>query len=289
MFKPDSLPLKLWYTTQSEMTGFHVHEFAEIAVVLSGSATYRTDFTSQRISRGDILCIPEGAGHAYGDEKNCELMNILFQFDRLPLYCRELAMLPGFSVLFTMQLPFYQKHGFYPIARLPEEDFNRFSDMLRWLFELQKSSISGYQLAVLGGFMQFITLLANNYSLPTTLEREVHLPEKINNVIRYMQLHFSEPLNVADLARRSGMSEASFFRHFKNATAQTPADFLIKLRLNLAAELLRTQPDITIAEVAIRCGFNECSYFARMFRRDFGVSPLKYRRSANLCDKSVSG
>lgn len=278
MFKPDALPLRLWYTEKSEMTGFHLHEFAEIAIVLSGSATYRTDFSSQRIHKGDILCIPEGAGHAYTDEEDCKLMNILFQFDRLPLYCRDFAHLPGFSVLFTMQLPFYRKHNFYPVLRLPEEDFIRCSEILTWLFELQNSDAAGAQFAVLGGFMQLITLLVNNYVLPETLNKELHMPGRISEAIRFMQLHFAEPLQVADLARRSGMSEASFYRHFKHAAGQPPMEFLISLRLNLAAELLRTRPDTILTEVAMLCGFNDSSYFSRTFRRTFGISPAAYRK-----------
>lgn len=279
MFKPDALPLRLWLTEHSEVTGFHVHEFAEIAVVLRGSANYRTDFSSRKISQGDILCIPEGAGHAYTDEQDCELMNILFQFDRLLLDCRELAHLPGFSVLFTLQLPFYRKHGFYPVVRLPQEDFARCADMLRWLYKLQNSQLTGARLAVLGGFMQLITLLVNNYSPPTELSRELRMPEKISKAYSYMQLHFTEPLNIAAIARKAGMSEVSFYRHFKNATGQTPAEYLMNLRLNMALKLLQTSPESGISDIALQSGFNDGSYFARIFRRKFGVSPRQFRNS----------
>lgn len=277
MFKPDTLPLRLWLTRRSEGTGFHVHEFSEIAVVLRGSANYRTDFSSRKISKGDILCTPEGAGHAYTDEEDFELMNILFQFDRLLLDCRGLAHLPGFSVLFTLQLPFYQKHGFYPVVRLPQEDFSRCEDMLRWLYKLQNSQFAGAQLAVLGGFIQLITLLVNNYSPPPELSRELRMPGKISEACSYMQLHFTEPLNIAAIARKAGMSEVSFYRHFKNATGQTPAEYLINLRLNMALELLQTTPATGISDIALQSGFNDSSYFARLFRRKFGFSPRQFR------------
>ncbi len=287
MFKPDSMPLRLWLTGHSEDTGFHVHEFSEIAVVLRGSANYRTDISSCKISKGDILCTPEGAGHAYTDEQDFELMNILFQFDRLLLDCRGLAHLPGFNVLFTLQLPFYKKHGFYPVVRLPEEDFARCEDMLRWLYKLQNSGFAGSQLAVLGGFIQLITLLVNNYQLPRELSRELRMPEKISEACSYMQLHFTENLNIADIARRVWMSEVSFYRHFKNATGQTPAEYLINLRLNMAVELLETVPESGISDIALQSGFNDSSYFARLFRRKFGISPRQFRNRhfSNRVDK----
>ena len=56
-----------------------------------------------------------------------------------------------------------------------------FIEMLRWLYKLQKVSFAGAQLA--GGFMQFITLLVNNYSLPRELSRELRMPEKISEAV----------------------------------------------------------------------------------------------------------
>ena len=77
--------------------------------------------------------------------------------------------------------------------------------------------------------------------------------------------------------RRVLMSEVSFYRHFKNATGQTPVEYLINLRLNMAVELLQTAPEAGVSDIAMRSGFNDSSYFARLFRRKFGISPRQFR------------
>jgi transcriptional regulator GlxA family with amidase domain len=73
------------------------------------------------------------------------------------------------------------------------------------------------------------------------------------------------------------MSLRTFFRVFQKATGQSPNKYLKRVRLNHAAEKLRST-DETITEVAFACGFNNSNFFSREFNRDYGMSPSTYRR-----------
>ena len=87
-------------TQTSSALGFHSHEFTEMAVLFHGSSLYSTQFGSQEIRAGEVLVIPAGDMHSYSEESEVELMNVTFQFDKLPVPYRELIRHPGFAALF---------------------------------------------------------------------------------------------------------------------------------------------------------------------------------------------
>jgi AraC-like DNA-binding protein len=72
------------------------------------------------------------------------------------------------------------------------------------------------------------------------------------------------------------MSESGFYRSFKNEMGISPVDFIKGERIKLAHQLLQ-QGQLSIREIALRSGFNSPSYFTRMFKRHFGVSPASFQ------------
>ena len=100
IFGHHDISIYLRPTQTSSALGFHSHEFTELAVLFHGSALYSTQFGSQEIRAGDVLVIPAGDMHSYSEESEVELMNVTFQFDKLPVPYRELIRHPGFAALF---------------------------------------------------------------------------------------------------------------------------------------------------------------------------------------------
>ena len=84
------------------------------------------------------------------------------------------------------------------------------------------------------------------------------------------------PHTVESLARVAGMSRASFAERFSETLAQTPIDFVQKVRLRLAAQLLTTT-DLPVKVVAASIGYASRSYFSRAFRATYGVDPRLFR------------
>lgn len=72
------------------------------------------------------------------------------------------------------------------------------------------------------------------------------------------------------------MSTRSLSRAFKGATGLTPVQYQQRLRLELAANLLRDR-ELTISEVAIKCGFEDARHFRRLWQRQFGSAPSAIR------------
>ena len=107
--------------------------------------------------------------------------------------------------------------------------------------------------------------------------RTQKLSREIESSCSYMDRHLEEELSLASLAAYSGYAEYYFSRKFKRETGLTPAEYLRKKRLEKAAMLLRAT-ELDVQQIAMRLQFCSQSYFTDSFRKQFGVSPSKYRK-----------
>ena len=96
-------------------------------------------------------------------------------------------------------------------------------------------------------------------------------------VVGYIKDHLTESLTIDKLSALACMSKATFFRVFKREFGLTPVEFIIRERLGEAKRLLR-HPLTSVAEVCLRAGFNNLSYFQALFKKYEGVTPGAYRK-----------
>ena len=87
---------------------------------------------------------------------------------------------------------------------------------------------------------------------------------------------YSDPLNVADMARAAGLSKAHFSREFRRVFGESPHHYLLTRRLERAAALLR-MTDWSVAEVCVEVGLTSVGSFTTTFKRTFGETPTRYR------------
>ncbi|WP_188562442.1 helix-turn-helix transcriptional regulator [Hymenobacter frigidus] len=96
-------------------------------------------------------------------------------------------------------------------------------------------------------------------------------------VVGYIKDHLTESLTIDKLSALACMSKATFFRVFKREFGLTPVEFIIRERLGEAKRLLR-HPLASVADVCLRAGFNNLSYFQALFKKYEGVTPGAYRK-----------
>jgi len=98
----------------------------------------------------------------------------------------------------------------------------------------------------------------------------------ITAAIAHLEGHYQEPLRMAALARAAGYGRARLFQLFKQSTGMTPNDYLQRLRVNKARELLAgtTRP---ITDIAHDAGFSSSQYFSNVFRKYAGTTPSRFR------------
>lgn len=95
--------------------------------------------------------------------------------------------------------------------------------------------------------------------------------------LSFLEANYSEKFTLRRAAQLCGLGPYQFSRVFKHEQGITFREFLIVHRLSKAIRMLE-HSDVSVTEVAFSVGFNDLSYFARMFRRYLGVCPSDYRR-----------
>jgi AraC family transcriptional regulator len=101
---------------------------------------------------------------------------------------------------------------------------------------------------------------------------------QLKRVIDVLGAEVDRDISLSQLAREVRMSPFHFARAFKQSTGLPPHQYLVRLRIDRACELLETT-HLSVYEIASAVGFNDPSYLARVFRRTIGLTPAEYRRS----------
>lgn len=101
---------------------------------------------------------------------------------------------------------------------------------------------------------------------------------RLQPVLEYLDRNFAGPLRVEHLATIAGLSQGQFHRCFKALTGTSPFEYAKRLRLQMAATLLR-ESDLTVAEIGSQVGWPDPFHFSKMFKSSYAQSPTGYRRS----------
>lgn len=90
--------------------------------------------------------------------------------------------------------------------------------------------------------------------------------------------NFTAAIDVAELADVAGLSRCHFARTFRKWIGSSPAAYVLDLRLRRSVKLLE-DPSVSVKTAAYSSGFNDYNYFCRAFRKRFGISPGRFRKS----------
>lgn len=107
-------------------------------------------------------------------------------------------------------------------------------------------------------------------------EQELRDAERIKQMVDFIRFHQAEPLTTAQIASSAAISVSECLRCFRRVMDRTPKEYLRQHRIRHAVSLLE-QTDQSIARIGAACGFDDMSYFARIFRAERGCTPSEYR------------
>ena len=103
-----------------------------------------------------------------------------------------------------------------------------------------------------------------------------HGDEVIKEVQGYIEKNYKRALSLEELAGRCNMSVRNFIRRFEQATTNTPLEYLQRVRIEAAKQILESKNE-GIAQIASRCGYEDVDYFGKIFRRYVAMTPRAYR------------
>jgi len=122
--------------------------------------------------------------------------------------------------------------------------------------------------------------LVNGYAVrhqPVQTYRGGLSPARLRRVKDFAHAKMEEELSLRELAQSVGLSTAHFAEMFRKSMGETPHQFVLRVRIERAKEMLRSA-ESRVLDVAIACGFKTQQHFARVFRQLCGASPTEYRR-----------
>jgi AraC family transcriptional regulator len=116
---------------------------------------------------------------------------------------------------------------------------------------------------------------------------------RINKTFDYIESNLEKPMTLEELATVANFSKFHFSRIFQSMVGETPFQFILRVRLEKAAMLVRTNKKDSVSEIAFKCGFSDVSVFSRNFKKHFGVSASQYREqkfnNSNLSQQHSNG
>lgn len=121
--------------------------------------------------------------------------------------------------------------------------------------------------------------LWNNYAAPTRTARDVvggMAPSLLRRSLEFIRLNLDQDLRLEELAHVAEMSRSHFLRSFRKTMGITPHQFVLNERILLAQKLMRDRK-LSLTNIALACGFSDQHHLSRMFRRQVGVTPSRYR------------
>lgn len=106
---------------------------------------------------------------------------------------------------------------------------------------------------------------------------DVYLDNEMDIATQYFNDNYNTDINIEEYAQSRGMSTCWFIRNFKKFTGTTPMQYIMSIRISNAQSLLETT-QYSISEISRIVGYTNPLYFSRLFHKQKGFAPSKYRK-----------
>lgn len=274
---------------------WHWHDEVEVNIVLTGSALFRANDDTALLTPGYGQFVNHNTLHSVkpvDENTSCEFYSIVFHPAFLFGY--------GQTTLSSKYLtPITASSKWKHFILSQETDWHRhILDICQAISEAHKTQTFGYELYVkeqlcalwLNILQQFYTsgdihILQTQLSGGTTTDES-----RVKTAIRYMEQHHMEEVTLDDIAAAVHVSKSECCRCFKRTLHLTPFEYLMRFRIFEAARKMRYTDSMTqsIADLAFSVGFNNVSYFNRLFKQYLHCTPKEYRKQMLSYTDSVS-
>ena len=244
----------------------HWHREAELIRVREGALRLYIDDQEALARAGDLALIAEGVIHG-GEPENCVYECAVFDAGALlgaEPCARALRGLSNRSLLLERGV----------LAR--DENL---SGAVGRLFGRCAAGVEENALGITGALYECYYGLSRNReaaALDAPASRFVRKAEQLKPALEYIETHYGQPISLEALARLTGMSPKYFCRFFRTIVHRSPIDYVNYYRVECATHFLAAS-DMTVAEIAQRCGYNDSSFFIKQFRKYKGTTPSRYR------------
>lgn len=251
----------------------HCHEFYEIFITISGTVTHLINGTTQKLPEGSLVFIrPDDVhGYIYDDPKSSEsaYVNLAFSPETARSLFDYLSDSFPSDELLSRDMP--------PMIRLNAIEKKRLLSQISELNSVNwqdKKALKARMRAILADIF-----VRHFYSLPDSKQSE--LPLWLSRLFSDMERPENFAAGMERMIELSGKSREHLARSVKKHCGITLADYIGELRLNYASNLL-VRTNTPIIDICYACGFGSVSYFYRVFKAKYNLSPSQFRKKLNM-------
>ena len=252
----------------------HWHDFAELVIITEGYGTHSIDGIDYPVSAGDIFVFQGKTRHYFKERHGLTMHNIMYDSRRLQPSFRNLQGDAGYNAMFLLEPAYRRRHRFKSRLRISRRSLAYVETVIHKMRREQEEELPGYDTLMLSMLLELIVFCSRQYS-------KIDIPQaqalyRIGKIIGRLETQYRKDWNITQLTKVAGMSKSSLIVAFKDATGYSPIDYLIRIRLQKAAELL-IETEAPLAEIAVQCGFHDSNYLTRQFRRVYNITPRQFR------------
>lgn len=262
-----SIPLDFPYVP------LHWHDEMEIIYIKKGKGILNIDFQQYTVSAGTIAFIIPGQLHSIEqyEQENMEYENIIFHPNILISKKTD-------SCSSDYLLPLLTGMVFIPPLYMPESPhYAEIAACIDANDNISKTNPAGYQLFIKSQLFMLFFILFNKCSQKEPPKKDNKSLEKMKLILKYIENHYMDKITISDIAEEVNLSQSHFMKYFKNTMGTSFIDYLNEYRLTMASRLL-VSSDSSILDIASEVGFDNLSYFNRIFKKRFEQTPSAYRK-----------
>ncbi len=266
----ESIIKDIKYRTFAPLSDIHFHHAYEIIYIKSGKVLIKINNTEYTVNENSVVVISNLEEHSTqllsGNYSRFFIILDSEKTDKAIPYPELISIFknrpPHFCHVFEMgDKKALTEHIF-------DELYNSFNDKMQYKGEYQSALIT--------------QLLISMYNLPDrkTVQIKPARPE-IFAVQKYIEQNFTKNLLVSEIADKFFIDHCYLTHSFKETTGFSPKEYIILNRLSYAKRLL-LQSELSVLEISEKCGFSDVNNFIRYFKREFSVTPKRYRTQNNI-------
>lgn len=256
---------------------WHWHPEIEITLILAGEILYRIQDKTYLLTKGNILfgnvnTVHSGKMH---EKKDCEYISITF----------NPKLLYGFteSIIYTQYVqPIIFNRALSSLFF--DESFAQYETLAFLVSDL----IDNYHKQAEFGEFKMIHNLHEIWQIIYEKSNQVgdfglakKEYERLDEIIAYVHNHYQEPITLEDIAREIHLCKGECSKLFKKSMKISLFSYLQEYRIERSVELLLNST-MSISDLAEQVGFSCANYYIKVFKKDKGCSPLKYRKMMEL-------
>lgn len=239
----------------------HDHDYFEVFLIESGRTAHWINGVSQTLEPGQLAFVRPHDVHAFSADRStgCQIINVMFRIETAAhLSSRYASTIGGRFFDAASDLP--DLHTLGPA---------RFARAINVAQQLRTAHRS------LARIEEFLLVLTNRVADATSGVGNT-APRWFSEACSAAQSQDVFCRGAAGFIAAAGRSHEHVCRTCKSVTGLTPSEYINQIRIEYAAHLLRSD-EVSIDEVIASCGFDNNSYFYRLFKRQYGVTPRQYR------------